>query len=247
MWASKKSINLWVTLTGVSVLILMSKRFLKYAARFTVLFLSLVALYFLAAFCLSKISVNNNTSHTKEIAIYIMTNGIHTDIVVPANNPLQNWTKEIKHNHTLAADSSYNYLAFGWGDKKFYLETPEFSDLKISTGLRAISGLSTSAMHITFYKEMIEDQNSRKIYISNDQYKKLIKYISDSFTKTNSGHFIHINSNIHYDNADAFYEAKGSYSIFKTCNTWANGALKASDQKACLWTIFDTPIFKKYE
>ncbi|RZK21603.1 MAG: TIGR02117 family protein [Pedobacter sp.] len=225
----------------------MSKRFLKYAARFTVLFLSLIALYFLAAFCLSKISVNHNTSHTKEIAIYIMTNGIHTDIVVPANNPLQNWTKEIKHNHTLAADSSYNYLAFGWGDKKFYLETPEFSDLKISTGLRAISGLNTSAMHTTYYKNMAEDENCKKIYVSVAQYKNLIKYISDSFTTNPDGHFISIKTGIRYDIADAFYEAKGSYSIFKTCNTWANGALKASDQKACLWTIFDTPIFQKYK
>ncbi|RZK64450.1 MAG: TIGR02117 family protein [Pedobacter sp.] len=225
----------------------MSKRFLKYAAKFTVLFLSLVALYFLAAFCLSRITVNNNTSNKKEIAIYIMTNGIHTDIVVPANNLLQNWTKEIKHSHTLAADSSYNYLAFGWGDKKFYLETPEFSDLKISTGLRAISGLSTSAMHTTYYKDIVEDESCKKIYISVAQYKQLIKYISNSFTTNADAYFISIKTDIHYDKADAFYEANGSYSIFKTCNTWANGALKASDQKACLWTIFDTPIFQKYE
>lgn len=176
-----------------------------------------------------------------------MTNGIHTDIVVPANNLLQKWTKEIKHSHTLAADSSYNYLAFGWGDKKFYLETPEFSDLKISTGLRAISGLSTSAMHTTYYKDIVEDESCKKIYISVAQYKQLIKYISNSFTTNADAYFISIKTDIHYDKADAFYEANGSYSIFKTCNTWANGALKASDQKACLWTIFDKPIFQKYE
>ncbi|WP_231425439.1 TIGR02117 family protein [Pedobacter sp. Leaf250] len=225
----------------------MSKRFLKYAAMFTVMILSLIALYFLAAFCLSKITVNNNTFNKKEIAIYIMTNGIHTDIVLPASNFQKDWTQEIKYEHTLLTDTSYKFLAFGWGDRKFYLETPEFSDLKLSTGLRAISGLSTSAMHTTYYLLMTEDRNCKKLYISKVQYQQLIKYISASFTKDNNGHFISIKSNIHYDNADAFYEAVGSYSIFKTCNTWTNNALKASGQKACFWTIFDTPILQKYQ
>ncbi|MDQ1141065.1 uncharacterized protein (TIGR02117 family) [Pedobacter agri] len=176
-----------------------------------------------------------------------MTNGIHTDIVVPSKNLLQDWTREIKYSHTLAADSSYNYLAFGWGDKKFYLETPEFSDLKISTALRAISGLSQSAMHTTFYKNVVEDQHCKKLHISKAQYQQLVEYISSSFSKDQNGHFIHIKTSIHYDQTDAFYEAIGSYSILKTCNTWANSGLKASNQKACLWTIFDTPIFQKYK
>ena len=101
-------------------------------------------------------------------------------------------------------------------------------------------------MHTTYYKYIVENENCVKIYISNGQYKKLIKYITDSFTKTTGEHFISINTDIHYDHADAFYEAIGSYSIFKTCNTWTNSALKACEQKSCLWTIFDTPILDKY-
>jgi len=225
----------------------MSKRFLRYTARFTIGLLSLITFYFLLAFTLSRISVNNKASNSEDITIYIMTNGIHTDIVVPSKNSLQDRTREIKYSHTLAADSSYNYLAFGWGDKKFYLETPEFSDLKISTALRAISGLSQSAMHTTFYKTVVEDQHCKKLHISKAQYQQLVEYIFASFSKDQNGNFIHIKTSIHYDQTDAFYEAIGSYSILKTCNTWANSGLKASNQKACLWTIFDTPIFLKYK
>ena len=37
----------------------------------------------------------------------------------------------------------------------------------------------------------------------------------------------------HYRSAnDAFYEAKGRYSLFFTCNTWTNNALKICKQKA---------------
>ena len=225
----------------------MNKRFLKYAGRGSIAFITLIGLYFLIAFCCSRITVNAHPSNTKEIAIYIMTNGVHTDIIVPAVSAEMNWTKEIGYQNTLEADSTYQYLAIGWGDKKFYLETPEFSDLKLSNGLRAISGMSTSAMHTTYYKNIREDANCKKIIISKAQYRQLIDYILNSFKKDETGHLINVKSSIHYDIGDAFYEAKGSYSIFKTCNTWANAALKACGQRSCLWTIFDTGIFLKYQ
>ncbi|WP_029275488.1 TIGR02117 family protein [Pedobacter borealis] len=225
----------------------MNQRFLKYAGRCSIAFITLIGLYFLIAFCCSRITINANSSNAKEIAIYIMTNGVHTDIIVPAVSAEMNWTKEIRYQNTLEADSTYQFLAMGWGDKKFYLETPEFSDLKLSNGLRALSGLSTSAMHTTYYKNIREDASCKKIMISKAQYRQLIDYILNSFKKDETGHLIKVKSNIHYDIGDAFYEAKGSYSIFKTCNTWANAALKACGQKSCLWTIFDTGIFLKYE
>ncbi|MFP3836064.1 DUF2459 domain-containing protein, partial [Chryseobacterium sp. SIMBA_028] len=46
---------------------------------------------------------------------------------------------------------------------------------------------------------------------------------------------------------DAFYDAKGTYSFFYTCNTWANNALKAAGQKAALWTPSDFGIFQHYK
>ena len=225
----------------------MNKRLLKYVGRCSIAFITLIGLYFLIAFCCSRITINANPSNTKEIAIYVMTNGVHTDIIVPAVSAEMNWTKEIRYQNTLEADSTYQFLAMGWGDKKFYLETPEFSDLKLSNGLRAISGLSTSAMHTTYYKNIREDASCKKIIISKAQYQQLIDYILNSFKKDETGHLIKVKSNIHYDIGDAFYEAKGSYSIFKTCNTWANAALKACGQRSCLWTIFDTGIFLKYK
>lgn len=224
----------------------MNKRFLKYAGRFTFIFIALIAFYFLMAFGLSRITVNAKPKNKPEVTIYILSNGIHTDIVMPATNPAIDWTKKIPYSNTLEADSTYQYLAIGWGDKKFYLETPAFSDLKLVTALRAISGLSTSAMHATYYQYMIEDEQCKKVMISHVQYQKLIRYVSNSFQTDVAGDFIKVKTNTHYDIGDAFYEAKGSYSMFKTCNTWTNAALKKCGQRSCLWTIFDTGILEKY-
>ena len=142
--------------------------------------------------------------------------------------------------------STAKYLAIGWGDRGFYLETPTWSDLKVSTALNAATGLSSSALHITFYKSLKEGIDCKKITIDSNEYKKLIVFINDSF-QLNNGNVTKIDTKAVYGNNDAFYEAKGSYSLFYTCNTWANQALKAANQKAALWTISDTGIFRHYK
>ena len=50
-----------------------------------------------------------------------------------------------------------------------------------------------------------------------------------------------------YTSNDIFYEANGSYSIFKTCNTWSNSILKNSGVKSLLWTPFSSDISQLYE
>lgn len=219
------------------------KKFLKY----TTFFLLGIIGYLLVVTLLSYISVNDGLvkSH-KEIPIYILTNGVHTDVVLPLKSEHYDWTNQLKTEHTKAKDTTMNYVALGWGDKGFYLETPTWADLKASTALKAASGLSSSAMHVTFYKEMKESKSCKKLQISSDNYKKLILFINESF-QTKSGEFLKIETEAVYGKHDVFYEANGSYSLFYTCNSWANQALKAANQKAALWTISDSGIFRHYE
>jgi len=165
---------------------------------------------------------------------------------VPVRNEMQDWSREIKFSNTHLTDTSLQWLAMGWGDKGFYLQTPTWADLKFSVAFKAAFGLSTTAIHATFYKTLKEDNTCKRIRISKAAYARLIQYINNSFSKDKTGLAECIVTNANYNNADAFYEANGSYSMFHTCNTWANNALKACGQKACLWTPFDTGIFLKY-
>ncbi|UGS20337.1 TIGR02117 family protein [Flavobacterium cyclinae] len=219
------------------------KKLLKY---FAIFILSLFA-YLLIVTLLSFVSVNYDVAQNQEeIPIYILTNGVHTDIVLPIKNEHHDWSSQLKFEHTKSKDTTYQYVALGWGDKGFYLETPTWADLKVSTAVKAASGLSTSAMHVTFYKHLKENQSCKKIQISLENYKKLIAFINESF-QTKSGKFLKIETNAVYGKHDVFYEANGSYSLFYTCNSWANQALKAANQKAALWTISDSGIFRHYK
>lgn len=208
--------------------------------------LLLVGVYFAAAFILSEITVDKEEASSKDVEIFILTNGVHTDIVVPVRNEYIDWSKRIKYEHTIGNDSTMQYLAIGWGDKGFYLETPTWADLKFSVAVKAATGMSTSAIHATYYSQMDEGATCKKIYLSNEQYVRLVKYIQDSFRTDNSGEVINIKTTANYGSSDAFYEARKSYSLFLTCNTWANNALKSCGQKACLWTPFDSGIFNQY-
>lgn len=206
-----------------------------------------LALYIIVLLIGSIIQVNDTNEKTDEsIPIYILSNGVHTDIVMPLKNETKDWSTEISYLDTKAKDSTKQLIAVGWGDKGFYLDTPTWADLKFSTAAKAVTGVSSSAMHVTFYGNLKEDESCKKMFITKENYKKLITYIESSFTLNENNKIQRIGSHS-YGKNDIFYEAKGSYNLFYTCNTWANQALKAGNQKAALWTVLDKGIFWHYE
>ncbi|PTQ92968.1 uncharacterized protein (TIGR02117 family) [Mucilaginibacter yixingensis] len=209
-------------------------------------FFAFVLSYLFIAMVLSEIPVNRNHLKGHDIAIYILTNGDHTDVVLPVKTSLIDWSRQVKFAHTISQDTAFKYVALGWGDKGFYLNTPTWAQLKFSVAFKAATGLSTAAIHATFYKEMHESKRCVKIWIDKAQYQKMIAYINSSFILDKSGQPLNIKTNAQYGRNDAFYDAKRVYSIFYTCNTWANGALKAAGIRACLWTPFDRGIFYQY-
>jgi uncharacterized protein (TIGR02117 family) len=221
------------------------KQVFKFTGRVTLAILAFILLYGLAVLILSRITVNSEPEVGGDVAIYINTNGVHTDILVPIKNDVKDWTKDILYTQTKSKDSVAKYVAFGWGDKGFYLDTPEWSDLKASTALKAAFYLGTSAMHTRFYKTVKEDKECVKVMITQKDYQDLVTYITDSFQYNNGKKVLWI-ENQSYGDYDAFYEAQGKYSLFYTCNTWANNALKAAHQKAALWTPYDKGIFLHY-
>jgi uncharacterized protein (TIGR02117 family) len=210
--------------------------------------LAIVALYVILSLLIPFIGVSaKDDGEKKEIPIYIYTNGVHTDIVMPVKNDLQDWSTKIPFANITSKRTDYQYIGIGWGDKGFYLDTPTWADLKFSTAFKAAFWLSESAMHCTYYNTMKEGDDCKMMMISRSQYKKLIQFVEDKFDKDKNGNFILIPTNAVYSDNDAFYDANGSYNFLYTCNTWTNDALKASGQKAALWTPTDFGIFRHYK
>lgn len=223
------------------------KKSLRILKKVSIGILLFLILYVFAAFSLSKITVNSDADNqAKEVPIYIRTNGVHTDLVLPVKNEVKDWSREVKFENTKANDSTAQFIAFGWGDKGFYLNTPEWSDLKASTAFNAAFALGSSAMHTTFYKSVRESKSCVKIEVSKENYQKLVNYIEAGFQHDANGNPIFIEATT-YGKNDSFYEANGKYNLFQTCNSWANSGLNAANQKAAFWTVTDTGIFCHYQ
>ncbi|HRE79016.1 MAG TPA: TIGR02117 family protein [Flavobacterium sp.] len=219
----------------------------KLLLKFVLSIILLLLIYGISAVIFSIIPVNKNQSeNAKEYEIYIKSNGVHTDLVLPIKTDLKDWSEKIKFEKIKSKDSTHQFLAFGWGDKGFYLDTPEWSDLKFSTAFNAAFNLGTSAMHTTFYKQIQENESCVKIEISKEQYQKLITFIEASFQYDTNGNPIFIDATT-YGKNDSFYEAHRTYNLFYTCNTWANQALKKANMKAAFWTPADKGIFYHYQ
>lgn len=224
----------------------MLKQILRTMGRVLGAFIALIGLYLLAAFVLSRIPVAAEEGGGNDVAIYILSNGVHTDIVVPVRTRQMDWSGLVPYRNTIGQDSSAAWVGFGWGDKGFYLETPTWGDLTPRVAFIAVSGLGTAAMHATFHRQLTEGDDCKRIMLSAGQYTRLVAYLRKSFAYDAGGRTIHIGAHAHYGPADAFYEGVGRYHLFYTCNTWTNDALKACGQKACWWTPFDTGVFRQY-
>ncbi|WP_139956011.1 TIGR02117 family protein [Flavicella sediminum] len=210
------------------------KKTSKYIA---LLLLGFILSYVLSAMVLPHFTIKANTVQTvREINIFIKSNGIHTDIVLPIKNKYYDWSTKIKQAHTKQPELSMNYVGFGWGDKGFYLNTPTWSDLTAKTAFKAAFGFGGTALHTTYYQKISTSDHCVQLQLTEQQYKTLCQYILNSALQKNNA-FIPIDTNANYGNHDAFYEATGTYHLFNTCNTWTNTALKKSGQNACLWTV----------
>ena len=206
-----------------------------------------ILLYLLCVLLLPYIPIAKKpTTAPESYDIYILSNGVHTDLVLPLHTPVFQWERFVPTKNTIAGAQNYKYVGIGWGDKGFYLDTPTWSQLKVSTALKAAFWLSESAMHCTYYQTVKEDDQCKKITLTEEQYRRLCSFVQHQFDTTPQGKPILIPTDAVYGKNDAFYDAKGSYSFLETCNTWTNRGLKIAGQKAALWTATDTGIFLHY-
>lgn len=224
------------------------RKILKVAGLAVVALVAVVGLYLGVAFVLARIPVAKADAHAPaDVTIFIYTNGVHSDLVLPVKTAQIDWSQQLRYDRTLGNDPTFDYIGIGWGDKGFYMDTPTWAQLKASTAIKAGFWLSTTAMHATFYRAaaLAPGPACVPLHLSRAEYARLVQYIQASFRHDAAGRVEWISGHS-YGRDDAFYEAHGTYSVLHTCNTWTNNALKAAGQRACLWTPLEGGIFYQY-
>jgi len=205
----------------------------------------LAMLYLLLAAVLGLVGVNREFRSTPVaaggIAIYLRTNRVHSDIVLPTRVRGHDWSATFPSSQMRALQAPSPWIAFGWGDRAFMLETPTWRDIRLGTSLRAITGLGSGAMHVE-YVGRPEDYQVAQLQISTAQHVRLIEAIENSFRRAANGNPIRIDAP-GYGDADAFYEAIPRYSWWFTCNEWVRSVMSDAGLPVPLWAPFESTLF----
>lgn len=202
----------------------------KYGFKLFGALLLVIIAFLIVALILSLLPTDPKHVPCKEKKeLYLFSSAIHTDIIVPVA------VMEDTLIQKLQLPATVQYVAFGYGDRKFYLETPTWDDLKMSVAIRALLLPSESIMHLLYYPR--KQVGWKRLGLCDTQYRNLLGYILSGFKTDSQGQYIEIPSS-GYSKNDKFYQANGHFSILNTCNNWVNTGLKKAQVKTSLWSPF---------
>ncbi|SFV64572.1 hypothetical protein MNB_SV-14-1787 [hydrothermal vent metagenome] len=198
----------------------------KFILKLLIFLISIVALYFLTAYFLTFFPTKQDKNSQQTEKIYIRYDDMHSDIVLN----IKSINRELKRELNYLIKNRDGYLAFGWGDKETYLNTPTWNDIKISTSLKALFINTPSIMHISFYRDINRFRNIKIVKLSKEAKKRLEKSILKSFDLEKNRVYKGYGKN------DLFYPSIYSYNMFNTCNTWTGDRLREANISISYWT-----------
>lgn len=167
-----------------------------------------------------------------EIELYLLSNQIHVGLMVPVRNEVFDW-----HSFLDPADFAQtgDWLQFGWGDRTFYFEVPELSDLTLRIAFEALVIPDRAIMHVDHILESPKTIDAaRPFRVSRAGYTRMVEEIQSRFRlRDNRPEAIPQRS---YYGTDRFFEGEGTYSIYRTCNVWTAEILGLVGLRRPLWS-----------
>jgi uncharacterized protein (TIGR02117 family) len=199
------------------------------------------ALYIVAALLLGALPRNSGFVETHDgVPIFVRTNGVHAEIIVPSRHALHDWTGEFPAQHMASLPQPTEWIAFGWGDRGFMLTTPTWADLRPGTAIVALSGLGEGVMHVEYVETPLA-YKARRVRLAPEEYQRLVAAIRASFARDSSGAVRKLDAP-GYFGFDAFYAAEPRYTFWYTCNEWTRRMLAAAGVRTATWAPFDTAV-----
>jgi uncharacterized protein (TIGR02117 family) len=210
--------------------------------RAALIVLALPLAYLTAALIGGVIAANPGWREAPQgVTIFVRSNGVHTWVMVPAVTPDMDWRPLVPPADLRDPGRAGDYLAFGWGNREFYLSTPTWGDLTAGTALRALFGGGPTLVHVDHESGPRPTADQRPITLTREEYRALSAYILASFRLDARGRPAPLLGR-GYGYSDIFYEGRGRYSLFMTSNEWTGRALRSAGVRMGVWTPFEPGI-----
>ncbi|MEM8860169.1 MAG: DUF2459 domain-containing protein [Chloroflexota bacterium] len=210
----------------------------KFLLRAFAAFCLFLTSYILIGEYLGNLAVNTDFEPDPNgIEIFIISNGVHTDIAVPTVTDQKDWTEMFDPaTFKPPIDNAVpSYIAFGWGDRGLYENVPTWGDLTFQILFTSMLLPTTSAVHVSYFIDRPkETPNAIAVKISREQYDMLIEEVLATLI-LEDGKPQSLNCCFFPNFRDQFYGSPFSYHIFYTCNMWTNEILKKIGLPAARW------------
>ena len=198
-----------------------------------------VGLFMLAGWIGSSIARNTDWREPADgVEIMVLTNGVHTALILPARTRWRDWHRDFPPAHVNASARPYTHVAVSWGEREVFLNTPTWADLSPLTVLRILGIGGEGLLHVEHYVRPGANDYTRPVRLSAAQYRKLVAQIALSLPPRGSSYYPG------YDAHDVFYESSGRYTFTRTCNQWTSDALAAAGVRVGRWTPFASGVTK---
>lgn len=210
----------------------------RWLRRGLVMLALVVAAYALAAILGSTVAANRGwVAADTGVRVHVVDNGIHTDLVLPMRAEGVDWSDLLRPDALADPRSAANsHVAFGWGDRDFYLNTPSWWEMSPRRALTALIGGGSTVVHVVHRPEPGAAPNIRTVTLRPEEYHRLAAFVRGTFAEGPSVRG--------YGSNDAFYPAQGDYSAIRTCNAWTGQALRAAGVTMGSWTPFPVGVMR---
>lgn len=166
------------------------------------------------------------------VLIFVESNGVHTDLVLPKRAVGMDLSAIARPQDLRDPRyAGHPYLAVGWGDRNFYENTPNWSDVRPGTIIAAAFGSAETVLHVVHMPRPVAASDVRPVLLRPDEYRRLASFVLAQAAPGGEGRPA-------YGRSDAFYPARGHYSAIHTCNDWTGQALRSAGVRVGRWTPF---------
>jgi uncharacterized protein (TIGR02117 family) len=193
-----------------------------------------IGFYMIAALVGSFIHANGSWREpTEGVPIFVETNGVHVSLIVPMSAAGEDLSDLIRPEDLNYRELYGTHAMIGWGHGRVYRNAQTWRDVRSGDIASAIFGSDFTTLHIYHLIDPQPTSIRKRFLVSFEQYRYIIKDVRATFRLTKDGKSKAYPA---YGPNNLFYDSKGRYSAFNTCNEWTAGVLRRAGVRMGIWT-----------
>jgi uncharacterized protein (TIGR02117 family) len=203
---------------------------MRRALRLVALMLALPLVYLAASLALPLIpGPGPDLSGPPAHRIGLLQGAVHTDILFPLTPATRARFAFAEAAGVPVQHPDAEWLLFGWGSAAFYTTAGTYADISASAVLTAATG-DDAVIRLDALGPFAPMENLRFLDLSEAQFQALLDRSTASFASDTAL------DHPGFTGTDAFFPARGRFSLLRTCNVWLGETLRASGVPFGLWT-----------